>query len=165
MMARRLLAMESRRHTFTPTALAMTALRRVKLKDQDWEDVSWKNRSHFFSAVAKAMRNALIDYARRRAAKGRNSLVYFPPDEVLFSNLPAEADEKPELIIMLEEALARIQAADARLSEVIHQFYYARYSIAEMAHFAGVSEKTVDRDLKKARTILRKIVEEISAAG
>lgn len=164
MMARRLLTCESRKHTFTPTSLAMSALRRVKLKDQDWEDVRWENRAHFFSAIAAAMRHALIDHARRRKAKGRDQVVYFPPDESLFKDLPAEAEERPMRIILLEEALAKLGSADNRLAEVVHQFYYAGYSIQEMAHFVGMSEKTVDRELKKARSALRKLMEEPSAA-
>jgi RNA polymerase sigma factor (TIGR02999 family) len=164
MMARRLLATESQMHSFTPTVLAMTALRRAKLKDQDWETVRWENRAHFFAALTMAMRKALIDHARRRKAKGRDAILYFPPDEIFFSNLPAEADEKPERIILLEEALARVEAEDQRLAEVVRQFYYAGYSIPEMARFAGVSEKTVDRDLKKARVILRKMLEELSSS-
>ena len=165
MMAVRLLATESRMHSFTPTALAMTALRRAKLKEQDWENVRWENRAHFFASVAMAMRNALIDHARRRRAKGRDAIVYFPPDEIAFNNLAAEAEERPERIILLEEALAQIENGDRRLSEVIHQFYYAGYSVSEMAHFAGVSEKTIDRDLKKARTLLKKTVEKLSVAA
>lgn len=162
MLARRLLATESRSHSFTPTALAMSALRRVRFKEQDWEEVRWENRNHFFAALTLAMRHALIDHARRRKAKGRNNIIYFPPDENFFSNLPVEADERPERIILLEEALARMEAADARLAEVVRQFYYAGYSISEMARFGGVSEKTVDRDLKRARTLLRKMVGELS---
>jgi RNA polymerase sigma factor (TIGR02999 family) len=162
MLARRLLATQSRSHSFTPTLLAMSALRRVKLKDQDWEEVRWENRAHFFAALAMAMRHALIDHARRRKAKGRDAIIYFPPDEQFFNNLPAQADEKPERIILLEEALARVEAEDKRLAEVVHQFYYAGYSISDMARFAGVSEKTVDRELKKARTILRKMLDKLS---
>src|SRR5438132_1421946 len=164
MLARRLLATESRTDSFTPTVLAMTALRRVKLKDQDWAEVRWENRAHFFNALTRAMRNALIDHARRRKARGRDAIIYFAPDENFFSNLPAEADEKPERIILLEEALARVEAEDKRLAEVVRQFYYAGYSIADMAHFSGMSEKTVDRDLKKARIILRKMLEDLSRA-
>lgn len=164
MLARQLLATESRAHSFTPTRLAMTALRRVKLKEQDWEDVRWENRAHFFSGLATAMRHALIDHARRRKAKGRDAIIYLPPDENVFSNLPAEADEKPERIVLLEEAIARIEAQDKRLAGMLHQFYYAGFSVSEMARFAGVSEKTVDRELKKARTILRRMLEEPSTA-
>ena len=161
MMARRLLTTESRAHSFTPTALAMTALRRVKLKEQDWDDVRWENRAHFFAALATAMRNALIDHARRRKAKGRDNLVYFAPDENLFRDLPAEAEERPARIVMLEEAVAKLGAGDKRLADVVHQFYYLGYTTSEMARFSGVSEKTVDRDLKKARAVLRKMLEEM----
>lgn len=158
-LARRLLATESRTHSFTPTLLAMTALRRAKLKEQDWKEVRWENRAHFFGALSRAMRNALIDHARRRRAKGRDAIVYFPPDESFFANLPEEAEETPERIILLEEALALLERQDKRLAELVNQFYYAGYSISEMAHFAGVSEKTVDRDLKRARVLLRKLLE------
>src|SRR5215831_10715801 len=81
MLARRLLATESRAHSFTPTLLAMSALRRAKLKQQDWQEVRWENRAHFFSGLSRAMRNALIDHARRRKAKSRDALIYFPAGE------------------------------------------------------------------------------------
>jgi RNA polymerase sigma factor (TIGR02999 family) len=164
-MARRLLATESGHHSFTPTALAMTALRRAKLKDQDWQDVRWENRGHFFASITRAMRHALIDHARRRSAKGRGELVYLPPDESIFQDLPDAAQDRPAKIILLEEALARLESTDRRLAETLQQFYYAGYSTAEMAVFAGVNEKTVDRDLKRARVLLRKLLEELGKAA
>lgn len=160
MMARQLLTMESKAHSFTPTALAMTALRRAKMSDQDWENVRWENRSHFFAALSTAMRHALIDHARKRQAKGRGNILYFPPDESVFRDLPAEAEDRPERLIVLDEALEKLRTGHKRLAEVIHQFYYLGYSIAEIARFSEVSEKTVDRDLQRARTLLRKLIDE-----
>jgi RNA polymerase sigma factor (TIGR02999 family) len=165
MMARGLLALEGTAHSFTPTALAMTALRRAKLKEQDWEQVRWENRAHFFSAIARAMRNALIDHARRRKSKGRDSIVYLSPYEPVFETMPNDAQERPERIILLEEALARLEAGDRQLAAAIHQFYFAGYTTAEMARFAGVSEKTIDRELKRARVMLKKIMEELAEAA
>jgi RNA polymerase sigma-70 factor (ECF subfamily) len=160
MMARQLLSSESHKHSFTPTALAMTALRRAKLQEQEWQDVRWENRAHFFSALATAMRHALIDHARRRGAKGRDTIVYLPPDEILFRDLPTDADERPERVVLVEEALTRLASENKRLADAVHQFYFLGYSTAEMARFSGVNEKTVDRDLKKARIILRKMMED-----
>jgi RNA polymerase sigma factor (sigma-70 family) len=165
MMARRLLHTESHAHSFTPTALAMTALRRAKLKAQDWETVRWENRAHFFSALCVAMRHALVDRARKRSARGREHILYFPPDENLFRDLPADTEDKPARVILLEEALARLETEDKRLSEVVHQFYFMSYSVSEIAGFNGVSEKTVDRDLKKARIVLRRLLEDLQAAA
>src|SRR5580658_461465 len=87
MMASRLLASESAAHSFTPTALALTALRRAKLRNQDWEGVRWENRAHFFSALATAMRHALVDHARKRKSKGRGEIVHVPLDESFFQDL------------------------------------------------------------------------------
>lgn len=162
MVAARLLNNESQGNTYTPTALAMTALRRVKLKEQDWEDVRWENRAHFFASIATAMRNALIDHARRRRACGRDKVVYLPPDEAVFLDLAGEAEERPERILVLEEALVRLEQADSHLAEMIHQFHFFGYSIQEMARFGEVSEKTVDRALKRARVLLKKLILEIS---
>jgi len=160
MMARQLLKGESHNHSFTPTALAMTALRRVKLQEQDWLNVQWANRAHFFSALATAMRHALIDYARRRKAKGRENLIYLPPDEIVFRDLPSDAEERPERILLLEEALSRLESEDQRLANAVHQFYFMGYNTSEMALFSGVSEKTVDRDLKRARIVLRRLMDQ-----
>ncbi len=165
LMARRLLLAEPGMHSFTPTALAMTALRRARLKEQDWSEVRWENRAHFFAALATAMRHALVDHARRSKAKGRDQLSYRPPEDDVFRDLPADAEERPTLVILLEEALAKLEAADRRLGDVLHQFYFLGYSIPEMAQFSGVSEKTVDRDLKRARTVLRKMLQEKRATA
>jgi RNA polymerase sigma factor (TIGR02999 family) len=164
MMARSFLSAE-RVHSFTPTALAMTALRRAKLSEQDWSEVRWENRAHFFAALSTAMRHALIDHARRRRARGREKVLYFPPDEDLFRDLPAQAEERPERFIVLDEALARLTAEDQRLAESIQQFYFLGYTIPEIASLSGLSEKTIDRDLKRARTVLRKYLDELPTAA
>jgi len=164
MMARQILSSESNPCSFTPTALAMTALRRAKLDEESWSEVRWQNRAHFFSAIARAMRHALIDHARRRKARGRHNVVYLPPDELLARDLAAEAEDRPDRIVALEEALERLDASDKRLADAIHQFYFLGYSTAEMALCNGVSEKTVDRDLRKARVLMRKLMEDAATA-
>ncbi len=158
-MARGLLNSESHAHSLTPTALAMTALRRAKLSDQDWDDVRWSNRAHFFGVLILAMRHALIDRARRAGAKGRNRVIQVPSDDKLLMNLPAAVEEHPERVVHLYEALARLKKDRPQLAGVILQFYFMCYSIPEMARYSEVSEKTVDRDLKKARIILKKLME------
>jgi len=157
--ARQLLISERSPQSISPTGLAMTALRRAKLKDQEWEDVRWENRAHFFGALLRAMRHALIDRARRPHAKLREKSV--PWEETVLHNLPAQAEHHPDRLIALEEALAELQTRDMRSWEIIHQFYYIGYSVPEIAQFNAVSEKTVDRELKKARLALRTLMERI----
>jgi RNA polymerase sigma factor (TIGR02999 family) len=164
LMARQFLSRE-RAHSFTPTALAMTALRRAKLTEQDWSEVRWENRAHFFSALSTAMRHAMIDYARHRRAKGRDKILHISCAEELFRELPAEAEERPERFLLLDDALTKLAFDHQRLADVLQQFYFLGYTIAEIAALSGISEKTVDRDLKRARVLLRKLLEDLPRAA
>lgn len=163
MIARQLLQSESPHQTLCPTALAMTALRRAKLVSVDWDNVRWENRAHFFSALTRAMRHALVDHARHRKARGRDKIVYLPPDGDLFKDLVGDAVERPERFIQLDDALSRLAAVDAGLADALHQFYFLGYSIEEMARIAGCSERTVKRDLTLARCRVREFFEQSPA--
>lgn len=158
MMARGLLRSESNAYSVTPTALAMSALLRAKAASEDWENVRWENRAHFFSALARAMRRALIDHARRRIARGRSNIRPCAPDDAALLNLPAEAEARPEGVLMLEEALERLENEDAQLADLVKLHYFAGYSSVEIARFLGINEKTVDRHLNRARVLLRSLM-------
>jgi RNA polymerase sigma factor (TIGR02999 family) len=157
--ARQLLSSERSPQSISPTGLAMTALRRAKLKDEEWEEVRWENRAHFFGALLRAMRHALIDRARRPHTRLREKSV--PWDDTVLHNLAAQAEQHPDRWIALDEALAELQTRDLRSWEIIHQFYFVGYTVPEIAQFSGVSEKTVDRELKKARLTLRTLMERL----
>jgi RNA polymerase sigma factor (TIGR02999 family) len=159
-MARRLLHLEKNPQSLTPTALAMSALRRAKAPDVDWADVRFENRRHFFAVLSMTMRHALIDHARRARAKGRNQLSYLPWDDKVLQNLPVEAEERPARFIALDEGLAKLKEEDLRSGEVIELRFFAGCTIPEIAVFYQVSEKTVDRWLDKARTKLGKILKD-----
>jgi len=161
LLAKNLLVQEWQYHSVTPTSLAITALRRAKSIEQKWEEMRWENRAHFFSAMARAMRHALVDYARRRQ-KETSLRVHCAPEEVLPEQLVSMARKKPERIILLEEAMEFIEVNDQRLSDVLDQYYFAGYSIPEMARYTGVSEKSIDRELKRARALLRRTMERLS---
>lgn len=150
-LARGLLNCESGNHSLTPTALAMTALRRAKRVDVEWEDVRWENRAHFFSAVRQAMQHALTDHARKRGARGRDRVAYVPGDHHLLDDLPKTADENPEVLLRVQEALERLNAANPDHADLLFQYFFAGYSIPEIARFRDCSEKTVDRTFKRAR--------------
>jgi DNA-directed RNA polymerase specialized sigma24 family protein len=158
MMARSLLLTERDAQTLTPTALAMSALRRAKVADVDWDDMRWENRRHFFGVINITMKHSLIDHARRARAKGRDQVAYLAWDDKVLQNLAVEAAERPAYVIILDEALAILRASDAASADVLEQFYYAGFTVPEIARFSDVSEKTVDRELKKARILVKKII-------
>ena len=149
-----LLSMESNAHSVRPTALVHTALRRCKLKGQEWEDVKWKTRKQFFSTVHGAMRNALVDYARRRNAGSRPKIAFVNPEDIDLYNLPNAAKNHPEQIIALEESLHLLGRTDKELVKIVEHHYFTGLSIVELSKMFDMSEKTIKRRLQKGRVLL-----------
>lgn len=155
---------ESRNPTLTPTALVNTALRRAKPAEMDWKDVTWENRAQFFCHLTSHMRRALVDRARHHKARGRDRVEYLPPDDPQLLNLAWSAEEHPEQYLILEEAREAMTTTDPELAEVLDLFYYLKVSIRDIARIRQCCEKTVDRDLRRARVQLRILYKERAAA-
>ncbi len=153
-----LLSMEANAHSVRPTALVHTALRRCKLKGQDWTEVKWKNRKQFFAAMHNSMRKALVDYARRRNASSRPEISYVHPEEVDLYNLPDTAKQHPEHIIALEECLHALSQTDKELVEIVEHHYITGMSILDLSKMFEMSEKSIKRRLQKGRALLHEAI-------
>jgi RNA polymerase sigma factor (TIGR02999 family) len=160
-MARALLRSERKSLSVTPTALALSALRRAKLQDQSWDDIRWENRAHFFGVLMIAMRHALVDRARAAAAQKRINVTYVPGNDPLIEDLATEAVEQPQRIIDLYEALECLKKAGPALAEVLEQHYFMGYTIDEIATYSNLDERTIKRRLNRARVMLGKLIEEL----
>jgi RNA polymerase sigma factor (TIGR02999 family) len=109
-----------------------------------------QDRHHFFALAAQAMRQVLVDYARRRHAEKRGAgLVITSLDEAV-AEVPAESTD----VLVLEEALARLGGADARLRQVVELRFFGGLSVEETAEMLGTSSATVKRDWRTARAFL-----------
>ena len=98
-------------HTLQATALVSEAY--MKLVGE--HEVAWRDRSHFYMAAAEAMRRILVDHARRRGADKRGGDRKRLP--ITVCDLAAEDD--PQQILALDQALLRLQAEDATACEVV----------------------------------------------
>lgn len=119
------------------------------------EDPGWQDRAHFFRVAARAMRNVLVDYARRRRAAKRGGGVV---------DLPLEAaDELPEVkddeILAVHDSLARLEALDPRQAKVAELRYFVGLSVVETAEVLEVSPATVKREWATARVWLQRDIE------
>ena len=113
-------------------------------------DKQWSNRRHFFSTAALAMRQILVDVARRRLAEKRTH-----------DNNPIELDEafitvehECKQMVALNEALEQLKQVDSGLVEVVHLRYFVGMTVAETAEILGVSNRTIDRTWQKAKALL-----------
>lgn len=132
--------------TLQPTALVHEAyLKLVRDKDPGWE-----GRRHFFGAAANAMREILIDQARRKASlkRGGHGQRIDLTEGLALIEPPADDVEA------LDEAIQQLQAEEPRLAEIVRLRYYTGLSVEETAGVIGLSVSTVTREWRFARAWL-----------
>ncbi len=130
-------------HTLSTTDLVHEAY--LRLVDQDRIQVT--DRTHFRMLAARAMREILIDYARKRKAKKRGG----GRPTLLFDEAIHQANEQAEDLLMLDEALSTLELLNERLSKVVECRYFGGFTREETAEVLEVSVRTVERDWVKAR--------------
>jgi RNA polymerase sigma factor (TIGR02999 family) len=149
--AHRQLGIRGRGGTLQTTALVHEAW--LKLVDQSRAE--WRDRAHFLALAAVAMRHVLIDRAKARATLKRGG--GRQPLDLDLETIAA--DDQPEAILQLEEALSRLAEFAPRLARVVECRFYGGLTEEEIAEALGVTIRTVQRDWVKARALLRRALE------
>ncbi len=130
-------------HTLQPTALVHEAF--LKLSKQ--AGIEWKDRCHFYGIAARLMRQILIDHARSHATSKRgNRPLHFSLDD-----LEIPADERSELMLVLDEVLERLEKLDPQQAAIVEMRFFGGLSNSEIAENLKISERTVGRDWLAAR--------------
>lgn len=111
------------------------------------------DRHHFLALAARAMRDVIVDYVRRRHARKRDAGVPVPLDSGIDNRLNPDR-MRPVDVIAIDEALAQLETLDARQARVVEMRFFAGLELDEIAVALGVSERTVKRDWHKARAFL-----------
>jgi len=119
--------------------------------------VQWEGRRHFFAVASRAMRQVIVDRARRRsAAKRGGGLPPLPLDAV---EIPV--DDSAATLLALNRALEGLEKLDERLVRVVECRFFAGLTEEETAEALEVSVRTVQRDWRKARAwLLRELSHE-----
>ncbi|NLB12601.1 MAG: hypothetical protein GX826_01075 [Gammaproteobacteria bacterium] len=133
------------------STLSTTALVHETYLKLSGSRLALQDRMHFFSIAACAMRQVLMNAARDRNAIKRGGDL----DRV---TLGAVGDgEGPDLLdlLSLDEALTALGSQDARLAQVVELHFFAGLGFSEIAQLLDLSERTVARDWRAARALLR----------
>ncbi len=126
-------------HTLQPTALVHEAF--IRLVGGDRQS-NWEHRGHFSAAAALAMRRILVEQARQRATLKRGGdRRRVDVDVVEIAATSPSAD-----VIVLEEAVRRLEAQDSRKGKIVNLRYYAGLTVEETAELLDVSVGTIERD-------------------
>lgn len=156
-LARRQLA-GHRRHTINTTALVDEAY--LKLVDQ--KSVPLSNRPLFFGAAARAMRQVLVDAARRRARLKRGG----DQHKITLHDESVAADGFAAEVIDLHEALDKLAMKYPRQARVVECRFFGGLTDEDTAQALDLSRRTVIRDWTMAKAwLFRALNDGDKAAG
>jgi RNA polymerase sigma factor (TIGR02999 family) len=110
----------------------------------------WNSRRHFFAAAAQAMRRILVERARARASLKRGG----GRQRLDLDNLTVASSDRPDELLMLDEALTRLGAVEPQAAELVHLRYFAGQTMSAAAQLLGLSLRSTHRLWAYARAWL-----------
>ena len=147
-LARARLARQPPGQTLTPTALVNEAYVRVA----DDSTVTWEGRQHFFFAAARAMRDILVEQARRKARPKRGGGQRRRELDEACAILQPPSDD----VLAVHDAIQELEATDPLKAQIILLRYFAGLTMDETASVLDVPERTLDRHWRYIRAWLIK---------
>ncbi|MEP6493304.1 MAG: ECF-type sigma factor [bacterium] len=119
-------------------------------------DAAFVDHPRFLGYASRAMRGLVIDYVRRRQAKkrGRELEITLTGQEPL----SAESERSMSDLEQLGDALEELSAVEPALADLVDLHFFCGYTFTEIATMRGVSERTVQREWRKARLLLYQAV-------
>ena len=147
-LARSQLRRDYHARTLQPTALVHEAF----LKLARGSHVDATDRSHLLALAAHAMRQVLVDRARRRTAAKRGGEDGWRDVTLGEDQLPSRGLDAEELIA-LDDALERLEP---RQRQIVECRFFAGMTDDEIAAALGITDRTVRREWVKARAHLNR---------
>ena len=132
--------------TLDTTALVHEAY--LKLVDQS--RAQWLDRAHFFAVAATAMRQIVVDRARRHDAVKRGGGIR----RAFLDSAGPAVDARTEEILALDEALSHLATLSERMVRMVELRFFAGLSIEETGEVLGLDSRTINRDWRAARALL-----------
>jgi len=136
-------------HTLQATALVHEAYIRV------WgKDASFENRAHFYFVASRAMRDILVEHARKKDRPKHGGVA----EKVSLDEATLAFDGPSEEIIALDEALKKLERQSQRQYDLVMLRFFGGLTSAEAAKAIGISERTAERDWRFARVYLHTLM-------
>jgi RNA polymerase sigma factor (TIGR02999 family) len=148
------LAHEKPGQTLQATALVHEAYLRLVGSDPEQP---WDSRGHFFAAAAEAMRRILVENARRKAAIKHGG----GQQRVVFDQALPVAEERPQELLALDEALVELEQHDAQAARLVKLRYFAGLTHQQSAELLGITRRAADRLWALARSWLHQRLQEL----
>jgi RNA polymerase sigma factor (TIGR02999 family) len=134
--------------TLEPTALVHEAYLRVAGD----RDPGWDGKGHFFGAAARAMREILVENARRKGAAVHGG----DRRRVDIEGAEPAIEPPPRDVLAVDEAVARLEAVDPIKGQIVNCRFFARLTTDETAAALGLTPITVRREWRYIRAWLQR---------
>ena len=107
------------------------------------------NRAHFFALCSQMIRRILVDHARKQRSAKHGGPLQVPLDEALLGAKVRGLD-----VEALDDAITSLAKIDPRKGRVVELRFFGGLSVEETAEVLEISEETVTRDWRVAKTWL-----------
>lgn len=144
-----------RKNGFDSTLTATSLLHETWLSLAERDRARFPDESRFLAYASKAMRGLIIDYSRARRARKRGG--EFEITGIGVEEPPAPERTSSEQLDSLGRGLERLSALDPDLAQLVDLHFFCGLSFVEIAAMRGVSDRTIQRDWKKARMLLQSL--------
>ena len=111
-----------------------------------------ESRKHFFCIVAKAMRQILIDAAKKKLNK-KNHHFAVDIDEIQITSI-----DNASWLIKLDEIVKAIENSHPRIAQVFDMKYFLGLSNDDIAQKLNITKRTIRRDWLIAKQTIEKII-------
>jgi len=136
--------------TLSTTGLVHEAY--FKLADQP--GIDWQDRNHFYGLACRAMRQVLVDHARRRRAEKRGG----GERAITLDRAAPASPGSPADLIELDDALTRLATINERLARVVECRFFGGLSLPEVADALQIPLRTAEREWQRARAYLYRML-------
>lgn len=139
--------------TLDTTALVHEAY--LRLVDQSAPQ--WQSHPHFLAVASTAMRQILLDYAKRKHASKRGGGQPHVPLHEIEAALQGSgnlSEARSEALLALDDALRRLEQLDGRQSRIVECRFFGGMTIEDTAKALGIAPATVTRGWLMAKAWL-----------
>lgn len=132
--------------TLNPATLVHEAFLKLAATDA----AALQGSAHFYSLLARAMRQIIIDLGRQRATiKHGVAQIRTALDESL-----AQEETAIDDLLLIDHALLSLEKVDPELAELVELHFFGGVSFVDIANLRQVNERTVRRHWETARLLL-----------
>lgn len=137
--------------TVQTTALVHEAYLRIVDRHRE----GWASARHFFFTAARAMRDIVVEEARRKGARKRGG----DRERIPLEELTASLDGPPADVLALDAALRRLEREDPDGHQLVLLRFFVGMSVPEAAELLDTPVRTLERRWRFLRAWLARTID------